>query len=292
MTAPPPSSTRDDAASDRKPPWGLRHVAAAAVAAIVVQAVLGGLVLGATGVEDVADASLVTVALVQATLWVSLLGAVAAVARLVRARPRVDLGLTLRPIDVPMGIALGVACQLVLVPLISTPWSALLGLDGDELKRPACELAAKADDPLGVALLFLTAVVGAGIVEEVFFRGFVQRAAVADLERAATVGAVEGAAPDSVRRTATGARWIALVGTALLFGLIHFQLQQFAALVTFGLILGVLAHRTGRLGPSIVTHMAFNATTVVSLVVLSDSIDASCGDVLGLGGFLGLLGLR
>lgn len=289
MTTPPPPSTRDDAAIDRTPPWGLRHVAVAAVAAIVLQALLGSGVLAAAGVDEVAEASLVVVALVQATLWLSMLGAVAVVLRVVRGRPRVDLGLALRPLDVPLGIALGVVCQLVLVPLVSAPWSALLGLDTDELKGPACELAAKADDPLGIGLLFLTAVVGAGIVEEVFFRGFVQRAAVADLERAAALGAVEGAAEGSVRRTVTGARWIALVGTALLFGLIHFQLQQFAALVVFGLILGVLAHRTGRLGPSIVTHMAFNATTVVNLVVLSDSIDASCGDVLGI---VGLLGLR
>lgn len=288
MTPPPTISTRDDPDADRTPPWGLRHVGVAVVGALVASSVLGGVVMAVAGVEDRSEASLVVVALGQAALWVSMLGAVAVVLRLVGARPRVDLGLSLRPLDLPLGIALGVACQLVLVPAISGPWSSLLGLDPDELKRPACELAEKADDPVGVGLLFLTAVVGAGIVEEVFFRGFVQRAAVADLERAASTGVVDGAPESSVRRTVTAARWIGLVGTALLFGLMHYQLQQLAALVVFGLILGVLAQRTGRLGPSIVTHMAFNATTVVSLVVLSDSIDASCGDVLGLVGLLGL----
>ena len=60
----------------------------------------------------------------------------------------------------------------------------------------------------------------------------------------------------------------------------HFQLQQFPALFAFGLVLGVLAHRTGRLGANIATHMAFNATTVVTLLVLSAS-DDTCRDVVG-----------
>ena len=38
------------------------------------------------------------------------------------------------------------------------------------------------------------------------------------------------------------------------------------ALAAFGLVLSVLAHRTGRLGPSIWAHVGFNATTVVALV--------------------------
>jgi membrane protease YdiL (CAAX protease family) len=67
----------------------------------------------------------------------------------------------------------------------------------------------------------------------------------------------------------------------VIFGVFHFQLQQAPALIAFGLVLGVLAHRSGRLGSSIVTHMAFNATTVVTLVVLSSSIEDQCGDVLG-----------
>jgi membrane protease YdiL (CAAX protease family) len=53
------------------------------------------------------------------------------------------------------------------------------------------------------------------------------------------------------------------------FGVTHFQLLQFPALVAFGAVLGFLALRTGRLGPSIVAHMAFNAVTVTALVLTS-----------------------
>jgi membrane protease YdiL (CAAX protease family) len=36
-------------------------------------------------------------------------------------------------------------------------------------------------------------------------------------------------------------------------------------LVIFGVVLGGLAWRTGRLGPGIVAHLAFNAITVIQL---------------------------
>ena len=42
---------------------------------------------------------------------------------------------------------------------------------------------------------------------------------------------------------------------------------QLPALILFGLVLGVMAERTGRLGPGIVAHAPFNAATVLSLTV-------------------------
>jgi membrane protease YdiL (CAAX protease family) len=57
------------------------------------------------------------------------------------------------------------------------------------------------------------------------------------------------------------------VGSAILFGLAHFEALQLAALILFGLILGTLAYRTGRLGPTIVAHAAFNAVTVLTLTL-------------------------
>ena len=41
-----------------------------------------------------------------------------------------------------------------------------------------------------------------------------------------------------------------------------------SALVGFGVVLGVLAMRTGRLGPGIFAHLSFNAATVVALAVI------------------------
>lgn len=232
------------------------EVALAAVASMAISILLGGIILAVAGAETGEDASLAVVALLQATLWVGMVGSVLLLVRARGGDVAEELGLRFRPLDVPLGIAIGVACQLVLVPLVSAPWIALLGEDGDKLREPACRLADKADDPVGVALLILITVIGAPIVEELFFRGFVQRAAVARL-----------------------GRWPGLLLTAAIFGLVHFQVLQFPALVAFGLVLGLLADRTGRLGPSILAHMAFNATTVTALVLLSSG--SECESVLG-----------
>ena len=55
--------------------------------------------------------------------------------------------------------------------------------------------------------------------------------------------------------------------TALVFALVHFEALQFLGLAGFGVVLGLLAWRTGRLGPSIVAHMAFNTATIIAIVV-------------------------
>jgi membrane protease YdiL (CAAX protease family) len=263
----------------------MAEVGVAALATLVISAVLGSIMLGIAGAEDSDEASLVVIALVQTTLWVGMIGSIAVVLRR-RHASLGDLGLRGRWIDVPVGVALGVLCQLVLVPLMSWPWVTLLGRDLDEIEEPACRLAEKADgSPLGVVLLFVITVIGAPIVEELFFRGFVQRAAVAAFSRGASTD--DATAAEKARRVGAA---LGILVTALLFGLTHFQVLQAPALVAFGIVLGVLAHRSGRLGTSIVTHMAFNATTVVSLLVLSSSVDEQCGDVLGSVGRLGGLG--
>jgi membrane protease YdiL (CAAX protease family) len=81
-------------------------------------------------------------------------------------------------------------------------------------------------------------------VEELFFRGLVQRAVARRFGRVAAIGA-----------------------SAVLFGLAHFELLQLPALILFGVVLAVLADRTGRLGPGIVAHAAFNAVTVLTLTL-------------------------
>lgn len=258
-TAPSNAPTLPDG-SDPPPPWGLGEVAVAAVATLLISGILASIVLSAFGLETTEDASLKVVALVQMTLWVGMVGSIAVVLRLRGGSVVRDLRLAVRASDVPLGIAVGVACQLIMVPLVSAPWTWLIdqipGYSPGDLEEPACRLADKADDRLGVLLLFAITVIGAPIVEELFFRGFTQRAAVARLGRP-----------------------LGVVFSSVLFGLTHFQAPQLLALVVFGMVLGFLAERTGRLGPSIVTHMAFNATTIVSLVILSSS-DDTCRDVL------------
>jgi hypothetical protein len=96
-----------------------------------------------------------------------------------------------------------------------------------------------------MVILLLLLAAGAPMVEELFFRGLVLRSLL-------------GRTPVPV----------ALVGSALLFALAHFEAAQFAGLAAFGVVLAVLAWRTGRLTPGIGAHAAFNTVAVLSVVHL------------------------
>ncbi|MHB1853573.1 MAG: CPBP family intramembrane glutamic endopeptidase, partial [Acidimicrobiales bacterium] len=95
----------------------------------------------------------------------------------------------------------------------------------------------------GDVVLVLVVVVGAPVVEELFFRGLLLRSLQA---RIGSVGAV--------------------IVSGLLFGLAHFEPLQLPVLALFGVVLGVLALRTGRLGPGICAHAAFNSLAVYTLL--------------------------
>ncbi|MEY2447361.1 MAG: protease family protein, partial [Acidimicrobiaceae bacterium] len=51
------------------------------------------------------------------------------------------------------------------------------------------------------------------------------------------------------------------------FGAAHFEPLQFPALFAFGLVAAGLATRTGRLGPGMWAHVAFNAVAVAGLLL-------------------------
>ncbi len=79
--------------------------------------------------------------------------------------------------------------------------------------------------------------IGAPFVEELVYRGMLQGALVRRVNDA-----------------------VAVVAVAAFFAFIHFRWIEFPGLFAFGLILGICALRTGRLGMGIMAHMAFNAT--------------------------------
>ena len=141
----------------------------------------------------------------------------------------------------PVGLAIGVVCQVVLVPLIYVPIFLLFG--HQDVSAAARQLTDRATDPFGVVALFVIVGVGAPIAEELFFRGLTQRSAT--------------------RRFGPMAAWI---GTAAFFAITHFELLQLPALFAFGLILGWLARRTGRLGMGICAHLGFNMMAAAALV--------------------------
>ncbi len=151
-----------------------------------------------------------------------------------------DFGAVLGPRDVPFGLVGGVATQLIVLPLLYLPIVQLVDSDPSEAAE---QLVARANTPFLKFVLFVMVVVIAPAIEELFFRGLLLRS----LEK--IVG-----------------RWVAIVASAALFALVHFQLLQLPGLFVFGLLAGFLAVRTGRLGLAWMFHVGFNLTTFVLLV--------------------------
>ncbi len=161
-----------------------------------------------------------------------------------------DYGLALRPWpDIPLGIVAGVASQYLLVPIVEAPLLPFVHHLYTRLGHPAQNLTSHAFGP-GLAVLAVLVCVGSPLVEELFFRGLLLRSLLGSFEK---LGPRLGPA-------------VSIVVTALVFALVHFEALQFLGLAGFGVVLGCLAWRTGRLGPSIVAHMAFNTVTIIAIV--------------------------
>ena len=144
-----------------------------------------------------------------------------------------------------IGIPLGVASQYILMNIVNWPLSQLFpdAFSNEEISQRATDLTNTAPGAWKI-LLILVVVVGAPIVEEIVYRGGVQT----HLQRTVGMGT-------------------ALVGTAILFALIHWRPIEFPGLFAFALVLGYARLRSGTLGLAIVTHMAFNAAGLVLVLV-------------------------
>ena len=152
-----------------------------------------------------------------------------------------ELGLRMKAVDVPVGLAIGVACQLLMVPALY--WVIFKVIGTKDVSAEARQLTDRATDPLSVLLVFVVVAIGAPLAEEIYFRGFAQRIFARKISPV----------------------W-AIVASAGFFAASHVQPLQFPALFVFGLVLGYLAWKSDRLGPAIWAHVGFNAVTAVSLV--------------------------
>lgn len=148
--------------------------------------------------------------------------------------------------DVLAGIPLGMGSQLILVNAVTWPLTKLFpdAFSFDEVSQRASDLADNARG-IWIAVLILVVVVGAPVVEEMVYRGVVQ--------------------PGLVR--AWGARR-GILFTAVLFAAIHFQPIEFPGLFAFALVLGWARQSTDRLGLSVITHTAFNATGLLLVFLM------------------------
>jgi len=226
--------------------WGFGDVGIGLAASLVLSTLIGGVILSIAGWQSGGDGPdtvpMWGLALLQIPLWAGYLGAVWYAGTKGGGIVR-DFHAHLRPVDVPLGLVVGIATQLLVLPALYVPVFWLTSATEDDLSRPAEELSQRADGTLSWALFALLVGIIAPIVEELFYRGLLLRSA----EK-------RGASP-----------WAAVVISALIFAAMHLQPLQFPGLAAFGLIAGALVVLTGRLGPAIMAHIGFNLTTVVVL---------------------------
>lgn len=177
----------------------------------------------------------------QIPLWIVLVAGPVYVAWRKRLSLRHDFGWSFRAIDAPIGLVLGVASQLLLVPAVY--WLLFKVVGEQDVSASARALTTRADDVWGLLALGLIVGVGAPIAEEIFYRGLSQHAIAKRF----------------------GPRLAILLGAAF-FAVSHLQLVQFAGLFAFGLVLGALSERFKRLGPAVFAHVGFNLTAAAVLV--------------------------
>lgn len=173
-------------------------------------------------------------------LWIGLLG-IAWLVAVVLGRDRPGWRIELLPRDVATGVAAGVLLQVPLIPILYLVIETIFG----EIQPTgrALALTDQVDSVGEVVLIVAFIAVGAPVVEELFYRGLVQRSLVDRF------GPVFG-----------------IAAAALVFGAVHFSWIELPALALVGLVLGVLVWRSGRLGPAIVGHVTFNLFTLVNLL--------------------------
>jgi uncharacterized protein len=223
----------------RGPALGL--AAGAFIAGIVMSAILGGIAYAITG--DLK--SPLTVAGGFIGLWLPMIGAAMLASWQFGSKSPVrDLGLRFVWSDLWRGPLVGVAGMIasILVQLALSPFPRLVGSNTGFIEEQTSTLA-------GVVVVVSSTMIGAPLVEELFFRGLVQRSLV-------TIGL-----------------WGVLI-QAVIFGLIHFtpeaglgNVSVMLGVGAFGFVQGLAARRFGRLGPCMLAHALFNTIAVLPILL-------------------------
>lgn len=143
------------------------------------------------------------------------------------------------------GVPIGVASQLILVNIVTLPLRLLFPdrFSVEEVERRARELVDGTNGWWWLAIVFVV-VVGAPLVEELMYRGFIQGSLARRIPALASV-----------------------LLTAAWFTVVHLQPVEFPGLFAFAVVLGWCRWKTGRIGMSIVAHVAFNVTGLLMVAL-------------------------
>ena len=142
---------------------------------------------------------------------------------------------------------LGLAFVLVLAAMAFNAFYANFIIPGIKMQGEYAEIMANLQmTPANIAAGIFVVVVAAPLVEELLFRGFLQRALTNRLPV-----------------------WAAIVISSLPFALVHGQPYAIPGLMSLSIAFGYLYHRTGSLRTNIMLHMANNAFTLTLMQLLN-----------------------
>jgi membrane protease YdiL (CAAX protease family) len=152
-------------------------------------------------------------------------------------RPLAEIGLTAK--NFIQNVATGLVGYLAIIPallvLLFVLAAAAKLFSYEPPPQPVVEMyLKKSTEPYLLFFTLFVAIVGPAI-EEIFFRGFTYKAL----------------------RARFGIKW-ALLGSALIFALLHMNLVAFLPILFLGLVLAYLYEKTGSLVPSMTVHMVHN----------------------------------
>lgn len=204
---------------------------------VVAQIVSSAILLTLHGTPD-SDPSFGVLAVALAGAWSSYLVAMWLLSRRAGTGSVIsDYGLSAQPADL-LGLGVGALAQLVLIRAIYLPLEAVWPetFSEDRLTENAQDLVDQASEG-STWLLVLVVVIGAPLIEELFYRGLLQRSLAARFAHVPVV-----------------------IGVAALFAVIHLRPAEIPGLFAVGLLFGWAALRWDRLGPAIMIHVGFNLT--------------------------------
>lgn len=154
------------------------------------------------------------------------------------------------PVPLGTGLLAGLLGLAIALPPVEAAASlgqavqqAISGREPDPLAHDTLQVLMSTTPDLGWWLVVGGALIGAPVLEEILYRGFLQQ---------------------GMRRLGIGP-WLATAATAGLFALMHLpalpdegRISALSGLLVLAIGLGILRERTGRLSPCILAHALFN----------------------------------